>query len=93
MCHPYEGLLVLIHLILICRSAAQDFELLQQQHRSDSWVTIDGIGQEIKLVITFVYLLLGMAIVAMCHYLLKVALIPSTYLDKSFRQTARNEIS
>ena len=30
-----------------------------------------SLGQEIKLVITFVYLLLGMAIVAMCHYLLK----------------------
>ena len=42
--------------------------MLQQ---SSSVVSIDQIGQEIKLVITFVYLLLGMAIVAMCHYLLK----------------------
>ena len=28
-------------------------------------------GQEVKLVVNFVYLLLGMAIVAMCYYLLK----------------------
>ena len=42
-----------------------------QQSSDSSVVSIDRIGQEIKLVITFVYLLLGMAIVAMCHYLLK----------------------
>ena len=70
------------------KNTVLDLEINQDTQKGDLFVS--SIAQ-IKLVITFIYILLGMAIVAMCYHLLKEdVLLNLKRLQEDMREKVQN---